>query len=134
MLPDTYDDKIREHGVTTTYRLATIDQSGNISNNTRNLFIPAQSTGGVNIKVENRAQGIQLSWQLLPNETVTKTVIYRSSDTEKPVIYATLEGDATVFIDSGVTNNTQYTYFVRYYDNNGNVKASAPQKIVYQTH
>jgi len=118
-LPAAYEDIPSGQG-NYFYLIKTFDLAGNSSEYGRMVYLSSTSQKTVNLKATQGKSGksIILTWDMPADFKPTKTIVYRSKETDPISIYTTLEGSDQLFEDKEIEINTIYNYRIKVFSTN----------------
>jgi hypothetical protein len=111
-LPESFNDASAGPGRNYYYLLKTIDFTGNVSGNKRNVYVPDTSPKTIKLSAKYGVSGrsVLLMWDMPAGFQPAKTIIYRGKEKEPVTILITLEGVDQVFEDNDIEMDLTYTY------------------------
>lgn len=118
ILPDSFADFFSGKVQRLEYKLVTIDNAGNSSANTRQVYAGVTKSRTVKLSGAESADGttITLKWEVPDSFQPGKTVIYRGTGDSPIAAYRTITGSAMMFADEDIELSSGYTYRVLVYN------------------
>lgn len=128
-----YNDNTVKSGKTYSYKIHAVDIDGNMSKDgivsTLSLYtnVPIAPFGLQTFSIE---QGIQLEWSRAIYDDLESVLVYRSVGSQKPVIIANLDADASEYLDKDVQTGSRYTYHITTKNKEGAESEPSDESIV----